>query len=242
MPRSGRGGVAATPSPLRGSGHRKHRSSAPIPLWAIAQTYAASLALLGFERGVTRFLDRLNLEVPSSARLLDAGCGTGLVALWALCRFPASRALAFDRDRRMLAVAGRATEGRPDLATRLQLAEGDLQNPRHLRGLDGQAILVEERTFDIVAVSGALEHVPLEPTITRLRALLQSGGLLLILAVRRGWLGSLLSRVYRFQTYEPGQITDALRRAGLVGIHVRHLEPRDFPANLTRVAILAHRP
>jgi SAM-dependent methyltransferase len=241
-PEAGAGASSSADRPFGDEGPARAPARPPFPYGRIARTYAASLTLLGFERGLTRFLDRLNLEVSSGAQLLDAGCGTGLVALWTLARFPTCRALAFDRDRRMLEVASQAATGRPGLAARLRFAEGDLQSPRELRGLDGRAILLEDRTFDVVAVSGALEHVPLEPAILALRALLQPGGLLLILAVRRGWAGTLLSRVYRFQTYELGQITDALRRAGLVGIHVRHLEPRDFPANLTRVAILARRP
>jgi hypothetical protein len=78
--------------------------------------------------------------------------------------------------------------------------------------------------------------------LSRLRDLLRPGGLLLILGVREGGMGAFLGRLYRFRPYSLGQLRAGLSACGLVGIRTIPLRPREFPANLSRVAMLARRP
>ena len=51
---------------------------------------------MGFENGLDRFLQDLEVELPAGIRILDAGCGTGLLGLHFLNRIPHSTLLSTD--------------------------------------------------------------------------------------------------------------------------------------------------
>ena len=216
-------------------------SPGPLQYGRIARLYAAGLTALGFRRGVRRFLDRLDLDLPPGASVLDAGCGTGLLAFWLLDRFPGVRVVAFDVDRAMVSVAAR-TAARSHREANLKLAVGDLRHPDQLTRLDGQPIRLDPGTYDGVLVGAALEHVPLLETLEKLRDLLRPGGRLLILSVRQGGVGTLLGRLFRFRPYSLSQLRTAMSACGLIDIRTVRLRSREFPANLSRVAILGRRP
>src|SRR3989344_5700366 len=68
----------------------------------LANIYDGVLTLTGFKRGIENFLDRIDFNLPKGAKILDAGTGTGLVALYLAKRFPDSEIIATDIDTRML--------------------------------------------------------------------------------------------------------------------------------------------
>ena len=218
------------------------RSARPPAYGRIARLYAVGLTALGFRRGIERFLDRLDLDLPPGARVLDAGCGTGLLAFWLLDRLPGVRVVAFDIDRAMVEVAA-YTAARNYEGANLELAIGDLRDPERLiRLADGRPLVLPLGTYHGVLVGAALEHVPLLETLEKLRDLLRPGGRLLILGVRQGGMGTLLGRLFRFRPYSLSQLQAAVSACGLVEIRTVPLRSREFPANLSRVAILARRP
>src|SRR5262245_18207464 len=214
-----------------------------LPYGRIASLYDAALTLSGFRRGLTRFLDRLPLDLPKRPHILDAGCGTGLMAYYLLRRLPRAEVVAFDVDRRMLAVMRRSARRRPGVTERLTIAEGDLAAPERLRRLDdGRTLVAPPGGYDAITVGAALEHVPLLETLERLHRLLRPGGLLLVLGIRTGPPGVILGQLYHFRPYPVSQLRDAMEQAGFNDIWMEALGARDFPANLTRFAMLARRP
>ena len=207
-----------------------------------ADVYHAGFRLLGFKRGVEQFLRRVDWRLPPRPRVLDAGAGTGIIGLWFLQRFPESEVVAFDIDRQMLAVLRRSAHRLGEPRRRLVVALGDLQTPHMLTLLEsGQALALAERSFDAVVVGAALEHVPLDVSLGRLAHLLRPGGVFLNLGIRPGPTATVLSRVYRFQPYTTGEILQSLRRFGFLDVHVLRLAATDFPANLTRIGIMARK-
>ncbi len=208
----------------------------------IAGAYDAILAFSGFKRGVERFLNRLNLELPPQAKILDAGCGTGLLTFWLLGRFPDAEVVAFDIDPKMLAVMERLAHERGLGFTRLTLAVGDLRHPHRVRRLgNGGGMELAEASFDGVFVSGALEHVPMAEVLPALAKLLKPGGIFFNLGVRRNPAGAVLGMVYRFRPYSVAEMREACECAGLEDIRVMRFAPEDFPANLSRIAIVARK-
>ena len=204
----------------------------------IAELYDTSLRLFGFKRGVEQFLERVEWRLPARPRALDAGAGTGLNGLWFLRRFPGSEVVAFDIDRQMLAVLARRARRLGELRRRLTVAHGDLRAPHLVTRTDtGQAIVLADRSFDVVMVGAALEHVPLDVSLERLARLLRPGGLFLNLGMRPGPPAAVLGRLYRFRPYTTGEVRRRLERLGFVDVHVLRLMPTDFPANLTRIAV-----
>lgn len=218
------------------------RATEPFAYGRIAEIYDTSLRLFGFKRGVEQFLERVEWRLPTRPRALDAGAGTGLNGLWFLRRFPGSEVVAFDIDRQMLAVLARHARRLGELRHRLIVAHGDLQAPTVLtRPETGQVIVLAEKSFDVVMVGAALEHVPLDLSLERLARLLRPGGLFLNVGMRPGPPSAVLGRLYRFQPYTTGEIRRLLQRLGFVDVHVLPLMPTDFPANLTRIAVIGRK-
>jgi len=202
----------------------------------IAGLYDASLRMFGVRRGVEQFLSRLDWQLPAHPRILDAGTGTGTIGLWALKRLPDSEVVAFDIDRKMLAMLSRRAERLGENRRRLVVAHGDLRAPGVLIRLDdGQVLVLGPRTFDAVVVGAALEHVPLA-------RLLRPGGVFLNLGIRPGPTGTVLARLYRCHTYSPDEIFRSLRSFGFVDIRALRLAAADSPANFTRIAVFARKP
>ena len=221
---------------------RPEREATPFAYGRIAELYDTWLRVFGFKRGVEQFLERVDWRLPSRPRMLDAGAGTGINSFWFLRRFPDSEVVAFDIDRRMLAVLARSARRLGGVRHRLTVAHGDLRAPDVLTRLDtGQAVMLAEHSFDAVVVGAALEHVPLDGALQRLARLLRPGGLFLNVGVRPGPPGAMLGRIYHFRPYTTGEILRFLAHLGFVDAGVLRLEPVDFPANLTRIAVIARK-
>jgi len=217
-------------SPVRAYGH-------------LANLYEYTLRFTGQARGIERYLSRLSLPLPAGARVMDAGCGTGFLALWLAERFPDATVTAFDLEPRMLEVLARSARRAGVPGSRLTIATGDLRQPDRLRRLaDGAGLPPLTAALDLIVVGAALEHVPLEETLRGLAGLLRPGGLLLNLAMRDGLVTDLLRLVYRFRPYEPEDLAGAVAAAGLELLRMERLALRDFPAYLTRLSILARKP
>ena len=156
-------------SPVRAYGH-------------LANLYEYTLRFTGQARGIERYLSRLSLPLPAGARVMDAGCGTGFLALWLAERFPDATVTAFDLEPRMLEVLARSARRAGVPGSRLTIATGDLRQPDRLRRLaDGAGLPPLTAALDLIVVGAALEHVPLEETLRGLAGLLRPGGLLAII-------------------------------------------------------------
>ena len=224
-------------------------ASTPLAYGKIANAYDAVLTFSGFRRGIENFLDRLELSLPPAPKILDAGCGTGLMSRYLIRRFPDARIVALDIDRNMLGEMERliAEENLPK--EQIAIAEGDLSSPERIRLFgSGERVAVSENYFDGIFVSGALEHVPLRETVRRLTRLLKPvrsaggpGGFFLNLGMRRSPAGAILGMMYGVKPYRIAEMRAAYEGAGLADIQVLRLGAEDFPANLSRIAITAQK-
>ena len=206
----------------------------------IANAYDAFLTFSGFKRGVEHFLDRLDLRLPSSPAIMDAGCGTGLMSRYLAKRFPDARIIAADIDGNMLREMERLVAEEGSHGAKLTIAEGDLAAPDRIRLFrTGETAIIPENHFDAIFVSGALEHVPLGESVRHLAKLLKPGGIFFNLGVRRNPAGAVLGMVYRFRPYRLAEMRSSCESAGLEDIRVLRLKAEDFPANLSRIAVIA---
>lgn len=211
------------------------------PYGSVASFYDTVLTMSGFRRGVRQFLDRIDFGLPKNPKILDAGCGTGLLSLYLAKRFPEGEIIAFDIDRDMLRQFQEFMLSRyPELERRITIVEGDLSNPFNLQIYKTGAVLsFPEEHFDAVMVSGALEHVNLNESTKNLITLLKKGGTFFNLSMRNNIIAAVLKRVLHFRPYSVEELCNACSEAGLTDIVAVNLQMTDFPANLSRLAIIA---
>jgi ubiquinone/menaquinone biosynthesis C-methylase UbiE len=116
----------------------------------LAETYDR-LSDSQFEGGV-RLIERLELKGPT--RLLDLGCGTGRLALWAAAHLPAgSEVVALDPLPERIAVARRVREARADLRHPVHFGLGTAED---LQGLAAGS-------FDAVVLSSVFHWIKDKP-------------------------------------------------------------------------------
>lgn len=207
---------------------------------AVAGAYDSFLSLIGFKKGIEHFLDRIDLSLPRTPRLLDVGCGTGLLACYFAKRFPEAEIYATDIDVKMLREMELVVEKEGLNRRAIVIAESDLKNPEKITPLGRrEATNLSANHFDAVVASGALEHAPLTDTVFRLARLLKPGGLFLNLAMRRSPIGATLGMMFGTRPHKIANMRRAFERAGLEDIRIAKLSVNEFPANLSRVAVIA---
>ena len=221
----------------------KTLSTAGAAYGKIASFYDVFLTITCFKRGIENFLERLKLELPPRPRILDAGCGTGLVARYLARRYPDAEIYASDIDIKMLLEMERIIKREGIERERFIIAEGDLASPEKMRNTkNGEVIKIPEGYFDAIIVSAALEHVSLNQTLFALKRILKPSGTFLNIGMRDNPAGAILSMMYHCRPYQISEMRRACERVGFGDIRLLRLKADDFPANLSRIAIIAKRP
>ncbi len=209
-----------------------------IFLYKLSNIYAAFLKLLGYERGLSRFLDRLDLEFPRGARILDVACGSGIVGLRLMRRCALSTLLATDLQENFLKETRLNARDQGIEDARLTVAQSDLSEPRKVTHPDGRVQLLESGSFDIVSVGGALGYAKdVEQSTRELLALVRPGGYFINLEMNSGIMGRFVAWLY---SYRPLPV-EAMRRIAAEGGHdvkLVRFSVSEFPANLTRIGIV----
>ena len=185
----------------------------------------------GYGRSVERYLRENPLPLAAGARVLDAGCGTGLLTL-AFLRVHERpvNVTSIDLSMRSLQTARRAVQKLgPGPRRRVCFAQSN-----------ALALPFADETFDFVATSGALEYVPLGEGLAELARVTRPGGYLLHLPVRPAPASKLLEIMFRFKTHPPREV-DAHTRKYFRIVERHHFAPLE-PIGWTKLALLAQKP
>jgi ubiquinone/menaquinone biosynthesis C-methylase UbiE len=195
----------------------------------IAGLYDMTFKLNGYGRSLDQYLRAHPLPLPPGARILDAGCGTGLLTLALLkaATVPV-RVTAVDLSASSLAKAARAVADNPKRSHKVWVTQGTLL-----------ALPFTDESFELVVTSGALEYVPLREGFSELARVLVPGGHILHLPVRPSLASRFLELLFRFKTHPPREIAESTERHFRVVDHYRF--PPLEPIGWTKTAVLAQK-
>ncbi|HEV2761427.1 MAG TPA: class I SAM-dependent methyltransferase [Pyrinomonadaceae bacterium] len=183
-----------------------------------------------YGRSLERYLRETQIPLSTDARILDAGCGTGLLTL-ALLRVlerPA-RITAVDLSVKSLRTAREAVRTSPTRRTHsVSFAQANVL-----------ALPFADETFEFVVTSGVLEYVPLAEGLKELSRVVAPGGYLLHLPVRPSMFSRLLEVMFRFKAHPPAEVeSHTLRHFRILDEY--HFPPLD-PIGWTKTAILSQK-
>jgi 2-polyprenyl-3-methyl-5-hydroxy-6-metoxy-1,4-benzoquinol methylase len=187
------------------------------------RTYERFVHAVGYPQGIRAFF-RGSPLLRTGLRVLDAGCGTGIVML----------ALRDALVRRDLAPASlQAFDLTPAMLQRFQeklhTRRIDDIETRQADVLDLGALPPTWSRYDLIVSASMLEYVPhdrLVDALGGLRARLAADGTFALFITRRDWLTyPLIGRWWRSQRYAAAEIADALRRAGFSRVTFRSFPP-----------------
>jgi ubiquinone/menaquinone biosynthesis C-methylase UbiE len=157
----------------------------------------------GYGRSMEHYLRESLPALPAGARILDAGCGTGLLtlALLRVLRRPAE-IVAVDLSARSLQTARRAV---------FKLKH----DPRHKVSFvqaNALALPFNDDSFDLVVTSGVLEYLPLREGLGEIARVVATGGHLVFLPVRPSPATLLLEIMFRFKAHPPRAVVENTER------------------------------
>ena len=184
----------------------------------------------GYGLSIERYLKETPLPLSTGARVLDAGCGTGLLtlALLRVLKRPANLT-AVDLSGRSLQTARKAVRKlKPDPRHRISFLQAD-----------ALSLPFPEDSFDLVVTSGVLEYLPLDKGLGELARVIAPGGHLLFLPVRPSPMSTVLELMFRFKAHPPDAVEAHTRRLFRVIEHHR-FHPIE-PIGWTKSIILAQK-
>lgn len=181
----------------------------------IAAFYGLTFKLNGYGRALDQYFDNHPLPVSRGAKILDAGCGTGLLtlALMRALHFPVS-ITALDLSATSISAARKAVIESPGRTRDVTFAEGNLLS-----------LPFADNSLDLVVTSGALEYVPLEEGMSELARVIVPGGHLLHIPCRKPSIATtFLEILFRFKAHPRKEILNHTDR------HFRMVHEYHFPA------------
>ncbi len=192
----------------------------------IAGLYNLTFKVNGYGRSLERYFELSLPLLPVDARILDAGCGTGLLTKALIRALPRSAKItAMDLSASSLRTA---RDGVKTSAHEICFAQANLL-----------VLPFANNSFDLVVTSGALEYVSLPLGFAELARVIVPGGHLIHIPVRPSFASKFLELLFRFKTHNPAEITRHTHR------HFRILEEHRFaqpePIGWTKLAILSQK-
>ena len=179
----------------------------------IASFYDLTFKLNGYGRSLDQYFANHPLPVSRGAKILDAGCGTGLLTL-ALMRslhFPVN-ITALDLSATSITAAKKAVEESPGRTRDVTFAEGNLLS-----------LPFSDESLDLVVTSGALEYVPLSEGMAEIARVISPGGHLLHLPCRPSPASTFLEILFRFKSHPRREVLKETKR------HFRMVHEYRFP-------------
>lgn len=195
----------------------------------IARFYDLTFKVNGYGRSLDQYFQNHPLPVSRGAKILDAGCGTGLLTLALLrsIRFPVS-ITALDLSSTSVAAARKALYYSSGRKRDVTFTQGNLLS-----------LPFADESLDLVVTAGALEYVPLADGLNELARVIAPGGHLLHLPVHPGVIGVVLEILFRFKSHPPREVKDQTER------HFRIVHQYRFPPpqaiGWSKTAILAQK-
>ena len=195
----------------------------------IAKFYDLTFKLNGYGRALDQYFETHPLPVSRGARILDAGCGTGLLthALLRAIRFPVA-ITALDLSSTSVAAARKSLYYSPGRKRDVTFAQGNLL-----------CLPFADESVDLVVTSGALEYVKLEDGINELARVIAPGGHLLHLPIHPSPVGTLLEILFRFKSHPPKHVKEQTQRHFRI-VH-QYRFPRKEAIGWSKTAILAQK-
>lgn len=195
----------------------------------IASLYNLTFKFNGYGRSLHQYLRTHPIPLSRNAKILDAGCGTGLLTMALLKALDQPvRITAVDLSGSSIVTAKKAVEEKTGRADKVSFTQANVL-----------ALPFADKSFDFVVTSGVLEYVPLREGFGELSRVLKRGGYILHLPVRPSPVSRMLEVMFRFKAHHPREVAENTRRYFRVVKHYRF--PPLHPIGWSKTAVLAQK-
>jgi len=201
--------------------------------------YGMFSKIIGVERGMNNFLKGISFDCKNNIKILEAGCGNGIIGFHLLKRFPESTLLATDIERNSLNKLFKVFKKQGINENRISLGLSDVNNPTEVKFINNSLLHLNPQSFDIVCVGATIGYSKNQPeAIKKLLSLIKPGGYFIDIEMNDSFLGKAVSSKYNYPIIPINEIKKLIKREGyktsIIPFSLKH-----FPANLTRCGIIA---
>ncbi|MDM8566753.1 methyltransferase domain-containing protein [Candidatus Halobeggiatoa sp. HSG11] len=202
-------------------------------------SYAFGMKILGFERSISNFILSLNLEYPSDSKILDVGCGTGIIGLTLMNERPNSTLIATDLNSDLLLRTKQNAKKMGIEESRITLGMSDISQPNKAKSITNPSTFLEIDKFDIVSIGATIGYSKSqETTITTLLDMVKHNGYFINIEMNENLIGKLVSKKYCYPILPLSKMENIIKSCGF---NVTSVPISTFPANLTRVCYIARK-
>lgn len=175
-------------------------------------------------------------DLPRDAKVLDIGCGTGLVAQYLLSKYPRIDITGLDVAEKMLAI-------HHDRHPEVPLVVGDFNKGIDFSSYpDRHPVRLPHNYYDVVISAGALsEYGQPEVCIPWCYKLLKPKGILINIGVHKNIFGEITGVLWKFKPLSSFAFMQACRTAGFSSAHLITPTWQVFPKNLTDYTVRAEK-
>jgi ubiquinone/menaquinone biosynthesis C-methylase UbiE len=180
----------------------------------IADVHSLFFKVNRYRQSIEKYLAAQKMDLPERFRVLDAGCGTGVLtsAMYGTGMRP-FQTVAFDLSMNSLDVA------RKEFVNDKKIVHNAV---KYVQG-NVLSLPFADASFDLILTCGVLEYVPIEEGFTEISRVLKPSGYVIFVPIRPSLFGKVLEKVYSFKT--PG--TKQVLRSVLN--HFTIVERHEFP-------------
>ncbi|HEY0406875.1 MAG TPA: class I SAM-dependent methyltransferase [Pyrinomonadaceae bacterium] len=195
----------------------------------VASLYNLTFKFNGYGRSLEQYLRAHPLPLAPGAKILDAGCGTGLLTLALLKAFDMRvQIAAVDLSATSIATARRAVKEHTGRTQSVEFSQANVLS-----------LPFRDNTFDAIVTSGVLEYISLREGFGELARVLAPGGHLLHLPVHPSLASRFLELLFRFKTHPPAEVKANTSRYFQIIAH--HRFPRFQVIGWTKSAVVAQK-
>jgi len=206
----------------------------------IAKMYGDAHKLMLFNRGVKSALKKAQINCPANGKILDMGCGDGVVGLNLLERFKRAKLFSTDIEENFLhQVLNNAKNNK--VKNQVSVGFLDVSSPNKAKTLKGKLIYLKPKSFDIISASGTIGYSKNQiKTIKILLGMIKKGGYFVDLEMKESIFGNFIAKLYSYNLLPHTRIKNLFEKEGFE-IMFFPLSFKQFPVNLTRTLIVARK-
>lgn len=214
-----------------------HREKNPKELYnQRASFYDRVMGVVRNEATHTNLLRALPTTLPAGTRVLDIGCGTGLVTQLLAAHYPQVHVTGLDNAENMLSIHQQLYPSAP-------LILGDFNQGVNFKSWpQREPVQLLPNSFDLIISAGALsEYGQPAIAIPWCYRLLKPNGTLINIGVHKNILGEIIGQLWKFKPLSAGALVQDLQAAGFRHAEVVPATWRVFPKNLTDYTVKAEK-
>ena len=190
--------------------------------------------VFGTAPSIKKILSLCELDIPSDARILDIGCGTGLATEVLTKRFPASKITGLDCSKAML-------EKYREHFPKAEALYGDFNVGGKMFKHPFKAdIEIKPESFDLIVSSGAVSEYG-EPgkALPNIFYWLKKNGVFFNIGVRNHKINALPSKVWKYVPKCEKDFLKECKKSGFENPELIFLDIKFFPSNILKYVVSA---